>query len=201
MKTLTAALLLLFILPLQAAQVTISTPKWWMEGEVTAVAFDLSGRTQYTLFTLENPHRLVVDFRNARYSGSTQQRVANHPLIQQIRGGVRPEGGYRIVLDLARKVSTASYLSSSGQRLVVELSDAGRAPTTLRQAEQRPATPACCRPYAAPDRRHPRTRPTCGSPCAAAPDRRHPCIRPTCGSHPSPPKRRRQWYPGCGRGH
>ncbi len=141
MKTLTAALLLLFILPLQAAQVTISTPKWWMEGEVTAVAFDLSGRTQYTLFTLENPHRLVVDFRNARYSGSTQQRVANHPLIQQIRGGVRPEGGYRIVLDLARKVSTASYLSSSGQRLVVELSDPGRAPTTLRQAEQRPATP------------------------------------------------------------
>ncbi len=138
MKKILALLFILVSLPLHAGQVSVSAPKWWAEGNTTSVAFDLSAPTKYTFFTLDNPNRLVVDFRDARYTGNRNMPVAGHPLIKRIRGGVRKGGDYRVVLDLSGKVDASSFVSSQGKRVILELRGDHGAPILVRH--EKPAS-------------------------------------------------------------
>lgn len=134
MKTLFTLFCLLFSLSLQAAQVTVSTPKWWSKADTTSIGFNLSKRVRYSIFTLEKPHRLVIDFRNSRYTGKASQKISGHPLIRKIRSGSRKNGTYRVVLDLHSKITPNSFISRNGKRLIVEMKGKGRTPVVTRQA-------------------------------------------------------------------
>lgn len=121
MKKLLAFLLLLTSLPAIASQVSVSEPKWWVKDGVTLVSFDLSGKVRYSLFTLQNPDRLVVDFRDGRYSGTASRNIGNHPMIRKVRSGARDNGIWRVVLDLKQAISPESYLTADSKRLIIKL--------------------------------------------------------------------------------
>jgi N-acetylmuramoyl-L-alanine amidase len=110
------------------------------------VEVDVSNRVPFKVYTLENPHRVVVDLADARLRAGVD--VDRTPVpgreVTQIHGG--PHGtGYRVVIDVADRLSGNAYMIASpnahGDRLVVELKrGAMRAPTVAMVGSK--ATPS-----------------------------------------------------------
>lgn len=99
----------------------------WRESDHTRLVFELSKADDYTLFTLTDPDRVVIDIDNARLARNlTGFDLRNSP-IRSIRTARREDNSLRVVLDLTARVNpTSSLLSASdGQpaRLVVDLYD------------------------------------------------------------------------------
>jgi N-acetylmuramoyl-L-alanine amidase len=91
----------------------------------TRVVFDVSGPVRHQLFTLENPHRVVIDIGDARARpGFDPARAGSAGRVTALRGAPRGDG-YRIVLELARPVRPESFslapVAPYGHRLVVDL--------------------------------------------------------------------------------
>ena len=63
------------------------------------VTLETSALTGNTLFTLENPNRVVIDLRNTRLAKGTRM-PAGIGAVDTIRTGPRPNDGLRIVLEL-----------------------------------------------------------------------------------------------------
>jgi N-acetylmuramoyl-L-alanine amidase len=113
--------------------------------DYTRVVVDTSGPVSFDLFTLENPHRVVIDLKDAaaRPGFDPDQRNASGERVLAIRAA--PRGSeYRVVLDLARKVDPRSFTLTPvppyGDRLVVDLYSSGPAravPAVPLPAEKR----------------------------------------------------------------
>lgn len=100
--------------------------------DYTRVVFDVSGPVDFDLFSLDNPHRVVIDVANARAGAGFEPAAstAGRDRVTAVRGA--PRGGdYRLVLDLARKVEPKAFsltpVPPYGHRLVVDLHAAGPA--------------------------------------------------------------------------
>lgn len=93
----------------------------------TRVVFDVSARVPFQVFTLESPHRVVVDFDDSR--PRTGVSVADTPVsgddVTGIRGGPHGSGGYRVVIDVANPLQANAYMiasaDSGGDKLIVEM--------------------------------------------------------------------------------
>lgn len=119
----------------------------WAGPEQTRVVFDLSSPIEHSIFTLENPDRVVIDIRNTRRSDALNEPRYNKGLVTGVRTGIQPGGVTRVVLD----VSTASKIDSFnlppngeyGHRLVVDLTPiAVAAQQELAEMQLQPALPA-----------------------------------------------------------
>ncbi|CBL45479.1 N-acetylmuramoyl-L-alanine amidase [gamma proteobacterium HdN1] len=108
----------------------------------TRVVFDLSGPAAYRVFTLENPDRVVIDFPNARNRAG---RVVppRETAVTSLRSAVQSDNAFRIVLDLKQPSSVKNFMvppdRNSGQRLVIDISQAGSAGQVVAS---RPAVPS-----------------------------------------------------------
>ncbi len=97
----------------------------WDGPESTRIVFDLSDDVRYTVFTLTNPDRVVVDLDGlspkevARIEG-----IEGKGLVQRLRSGPRGDG-VRVVLDVAANVFVNNFVlppgDEYGHRLVVDL--------------------------------------------------------------------------------
>jgi N-acetylmuramoyl-L-alanine amidase len=78
----------------------------------------------YRWFLLKNPSRLVIDFNQSRWSGR-MPTIAKNRVFSQLRRGVRPNGGMRVVLELkpavATKVFSLPKQPELGARLVIDM--------------------------------------------------------------------------------
>jgi N-acetylmuramoyl-L-alanine amidase len=96
------------------------------EGDARVV-FDVSARVPFRVFTLENPHRVVVDLdaTQPRSGINLSDTPVNGSDVTGIRGGPRHGGGYRVVIDVANQLQANGYMIvspvSGGDQLVVEL--------------------------------------------------------------------------------
>ncbi len=95
-------------------------------GSDSQVIFELSGSVQHNIFTLKNPDRLVIDFRNAHLTRGL--RIKPNALVRDVRYAKRHFTDSRIVLDLNAEVNPASHLLGPGQggrgyRLIVDLAN------------------------------------------------------------------------------
>ncbi len=93
----------------------------------TRVVLDLTEPVNYRLFTLTNPHRVVLDLPELSWSAAEAQPAPG--VVTGLRHGLFRPGTSRIVIDLVRpaRVTQAFMLapnSEHGHRLVVDL-DAG----------------------------------------------------------------------------
>ena len=131
-RNLLTGLLLTLLLPVSTAwaQVQVRDVRLWAGPDSTRVVLDLSGAVTHSLFTLENPGRVVVDVKAARMDLAALRLPDGVGLVRSVRGANRPEGEVRIVLDLAGAAKPRSFLvrpeGSYGHRLIIEL-DAQRA--------------------------------------------------------------------------
>ena len=100
----------------------------WAAPESTRIVFDLSEVPNYSYFSLDGPHRLVVDLKKASTKLSLKNIDNNSKLVKGIRVSKSPtKGDLRLVIDLVKPLNanlfslpvTAPY----GNRLVVDLED------------------------------------------------------------------------------
>lgn len=97
--------------------------------DYTRVVFDTSGPVRFELFTLENPHRVVIDVEDARARpGFDPAGTRTDGSVTDVRAAPRGKG-YRVVLDVARAVDPRSFtldpVPPYGHRLVVDLYSRG----------------------------------------------------------------------------
>lgn len=109
----------------------------WTDPDKTRAVLDLDGHSEYRLFTLEKPNRVVIDLEGASLA-TKLDFIADHAgMITNVRHGNPDDGTLRVVLDLAKNVDIKSFLiqptGQYGHRLVVDMHDPGRS---------KPAAPA-----------------------------------------------------------
>lgn len=130
-------LLLTTSLPALAAEV--GKLRVWADPDKTRAVIDLSEPAQYQLFTLQNPHRVVIDMQSTQLKPGFDASSISSGLIQSIRHGA-PEGEtLRIVLDLTENAKMKSFILAPtgeyGHRLVVDLyGGAGQKPASVKRA-------------------------------------------------------------------
>ena len=151
MKRVRAVSVFLFVLfPLVSiAAVTVDNLRQWRAPDHTRLVFDLSGPLEHRLFTLSEPHRIVIDMEDATLSGPLPELDGSGPLLAAVRTG-RPENGtLRIVLDLKAETRPRTFVlrpaGQYGHRLVIDLYDPKSA-----DEDTKPAAPTTTTPKAAP---------------------------------------------------
>jgi N-acetylmuramoyl-L-alanine amidase len=117
-----------------AVPVQVSDVRLWSGPEGTRLVLDLSAPARYEVFTLENPHRVVVDL--ARAELALQKALPQgQGQVRNVRAGPQADGGLRLVLDLDRPQAAKSFAvapeGAAGHRLVIELPPAGAAPGVM----------------------------------------------------------------------
>ena len=106
----------------------------WPAPDKTRVVFDLTDVVDYKVFTIGNPTRVVIDFKNSKAQKQLVTPVSKNKLLRKIRSAEKQNNIYRVVLDLRRKVNIESFLltpgNERGHRLVIDLLD----PKAVHQA-------------------------------------------------------------------
>lgn len=127
-----ARLIILWVLLLSSfgtwASNAIDSVRVWPAPENTRVVFDLDKKPDYKYFTLSNPNRLVIDFKNSSRKANLSNLAKNDPRIKRIRTSkAKKNGTTRLVLELNGSYKTTVFpLAPAGQyghRLVIDLYD------------------------------------------------------------------------------
>lgn len=123
------ALICLPVIPRLAMASTVLAVRTWPAVDYTRVTLELDSELKAEHFTLENPHRMVVDISGLRMSDALQSLVSNvkadDPYIQSLRVGQNRPDVVRIVIDLkqavAPQVFTLKPVGDYQYRLVLDL--------------------------------------------------------------------------------
>ena len=119
------ALVLVSAPPVSAADV--DAVRLWRAPDHTRVVLDLSGATDFSTLSLENPERFVVDLSQSRLSASLTSLPLEGTPISRVRSGIRQGTDLRLVFDLSASVRTSVFLlppnDTTGHRVVIDLFD------------------------------------------------------------------------------
>jgi N-acetylmuramoyl-L-alanine amidase len=118
------------------------------DADGTRVVLELDRDARYRVFTLADPHRVVIDLDDTRLTGALGS-ASPDGLVRGLRTGARSGGGLRVVVDVRSRVTPEALLAApageAGARLVVRL----RAPGAVAKAPE-PALPKPIQPRHAP---------------------------------------------------
>jgi len=129
----------LVLLPPNAAAgiVSVENLRQWRAPDHTRLVFDLSAPLEHRLFTLRDPHRVVIDMDNARLTGAFPELDKNDTLLAAVRNGRTDAHTLRIVLDLKHEARARTFVlkpaGQYGHRLVIDLYDAEQDKETSRK--------------------------------------------------------------------
>jgi len=136
--TVLASLLLLHVAAV--AGTTVENVRIWAESDRTRVVLDLSRSVEHNIFTLRNPHRLVIDLKDSRLGAGLESLPAATGAVRAIRSGVRADGQLRVVIDLNEDVRSRTFTAGPngqyGDRLVIDLQRAGNLEPVKRASEE-----------------------------------------------------------------
>jgi N-acetylmuramoyl-L-alanine amidase len=121
--------MLLPVFPRLASAASVLAVRTWPAQEYTRVTLELDSELKAEHFTLESPHRMVVDIEGLRLSPALESLVRdvkpNDPYIASLRVGQNRPGVVRIVIDLkqavAPQVFTLKPVGDYKYRLVLDL--------------------------------------------------------------------------------
>ncbi|MFU1999464.1 N-acetylmuramoyl-L-alanine amidase [Bordetella avium] len=124
-----ATLLVLPVLPRLARAATILAVRTWPADEYTRVTLELDSELKAEQFTLENPHRLVVDIEGLSTNASLTDLISkvrpDDPYIRGLRVAQNRPNVVRLVFDLkqpvAPQVFTLKPVGDYQYRLVLDL--------------------------------------------------------------------------------
>jgi N-acetylmuramoyl-L-alanine amidase len=141
-------LLLLLVSSLASAgQLQVQGVRLWAAPDSTRVVFDVSGPVRHKLFTLKEPHRLVVDVRDASVESGLAETLEPGGIVRRLRSGPRNKTDLRLVLDLEGPVKPKSFVLKPnrqyGHRLVIDLFTKDRSQTAAgeRKVPKSPVEP------------------------------------------------------------
>ena len=118
-----------------------------VDGDTTRLVFDMDGETEYSLFRLQSPDRLVVDLANTRALDDLEISPDSQAAIKSVRHAARNGGDLRVVFDLRKPVEPRSFqlmpARGAPHRLVLDLASTGSAasPADNGRAENRGREP------------------------------------------------------------
>lgn len=119
--------LLWFCLAADSLATVVHGVRLWRAPDHTRLVFDLTAGTEHSLFSLENPDRLVVDINDIDLATDLDSLNLKDTPISGIRSARRDGKHLRIVLDLNQPVRPRSFPLKAndqyGDRLVVDLYD------------------------------------------------------------------------------
>jgi len=141
MRGIWALWMVLFSSASVAGTVDISSVRVWPAPDNTRIVFDVSGAVDYNLFTLQNPHRVVLDIKHGRITKAIQRKHLNGGVLKDMRSALRAHDVLRVVLDLDQKAKPKSFMlqpnQAYGYRLVVDLEQSVRKePVKTHQDDQ-----------------------------------------------------------------
>jgi N-acetylmuramoyl-L-alanine amidase len=97
----------------------------WASPDSTRVVFDLDRAAEHSLFTLQNPERVVIDLADTQRAQALAARLEGKGLVQRVRSAMHNGGTLRVVLDLDGPVKSKSFSlqpnESYGFRVVLDL--------------------------------------------------------------------------------
>lgn len=116
---------LAFVTIAHAAGQELRGMRMWSAPDNTRLVFDVSGPTEYRLFRLADPDRVVIDFSGTRLRGGLSPAVDG--IVRGVRHAVRSNGELRVVLDVQNRMQVRHFMlapnETYGHRLVVDLID------------------------------------------------------------------------------
>jgi N-acetylmuramoyl-L-alanine amidase len=80
------------------------------------MVFNLSEVVAKGFFLLNNPARLVIDFKNAKLTDPLAQPPANHPVFSKLRSAERKNTDLRIVVDLKKPITSKDLKITTDKR-------------------------------------------------------------------------------------
>jgi len=111
--------------------------------DYTRVVLDVSAPAEFSIFTLDNPHRVVVDMTNTSAAPGFNPGMvaAGRERVTGVRTSVRGSG-FRVVLDVTGPVEPSGFaldpVAPYGHRLVIDLAGGKRAAKPERKVVSRP---------------------------------------------------------------
>ncbi len=140
---LVSGLLIAVVATAAAAESEVRGMRLWAGPDATRVVLDLDRPAEHNLFTLDEPHRVVVDLPGGRIADSADI-AGSAGVVLAVRSGPRDDGNLRVVLDLDRAVKPSSFLvrpnDTYGHRLVIDLEPPGQtAAATVKSVAAQPA--------------------------------------------------------------
>ena len=108
-----------------AHAVEISGFRVWTDPEKTRAVLDLSERADYRVFTLADPHRVVIDLSGSQLEKPLALDPNYAGVIAGVRQGLPDEATLRVVFDLSEASKIRSFMleptAEYGHRLVIDL--------------------------------------------------------------------------------
>jgi N-acetylmuramoyl-L-alanine amidase len=108
-----------------AAPTDLHEIRLWASPDSTRVVLDLSAPVGYSVFTLSDPERVVIDLEQAGADTTRMPAPGVVGVVSGVRVAPRENGGLRVVLDLTTRVEPKSFLTPPNEtyshRLVVDL--------------------------------------------------------------------------------
>ncbi|MGQ0428771.1 MAG: N-acetylmuramoyl-L-alanine amidase [Gammaproteobacteria bacterium] len=109
----------------QSPTVQLQDIRLWASPDSTRVVLDLSAPAGYSMFSLSEPERVVIDLEQTALAPAGVATPPGTGIVSAVRLGEREGGGLRVVLDVGAKVVPKSFLTppneTYGHRLVVDL--------------------------------------------------------------------------------
>jgi N-acetylmuramoyl-L-alanine amidase len=118
----------------------------WADPDKTRAVLDLSDKSEYRLFTLKNPDRVVIDLDASTVNTRLELDKEHSGVIAGVRHGRPDSKTLRVVLDLSESAELKSFLleptGQYGHRLVVDLFSASKRQSSPKQVKvaYQPAT-------------------------------------------------------------
>jgi len=117
------------------SQADIKDVRIWQSPDNTRLVFDLTEPVEHKIFTLNNPHRVVIDLLNVKSQVDVTRVDVSDTAVKAIRSGVRNKTDLRIVLDISQQLTPKSFPLKPNKkypydRLVVDL-EAKKAVTAI----------------------------------------------------------------------
>lgn len=131
---------------LLAAQTAVDGLRVRPSPERTRIVFDLGQPVEHKVFSLTDPHRLVIDISDASLQADINSLNLDRTPIRKIRSSRRNEGqDVRVVLDLSEEVKPRSFvlkpIMQYGDRLVIDLyGKAGQTSSPVAQKSEQTLT-------------------------------------------------------------
>jgi N-acetylmuramoyl-L-alanine amidase len=131
---------ILAVFAVPALAVDVDGFRVWTDPDKTRAVLDLDSKTEYQLFTLNDPPRVVIDLPKSSLAHSLGFEAEHAGVIDGVRHGSPDKNTLRIVLDLESQSEIKSFLLAPtgeyGYRLVVDLFPKNHksGKTTLKQA-------------------------------------------------------------------